>query len=219
MSSCRPSSFRTRQLPGGSRTNGTDPDESGGQRKGRHAFRRKFSIATSNRIFDEAFFAIPRREGRALCPYRGERHGERDGRRNNFSIYEPFFTTKEKGKGTGLGLSTVYGIVKQSAGYITCHSERERGTTFTIYLPLTLEEANEPQLPSQGTAASRGTETLLLVDDDFAVRNVMKIALEKTGYIVKEASGGEEALSEVEAGDSSFALLVADVVLPRMNGK
>ena len=84
---------------------------------------------------------------------------------------------------------------------------------------MTLEEANEPQLPSQGTAASRGTETLLLVDDEFAVRNVMKIALEKTGYIVKEASGGEEALSEVEAGDSSFALLVADVVLPRMNGK
>ena len=118
-----------------------------------------------------------------------------------------------------MGLSTVYGIIKQSEGYITCHSELKRGTTFTIYLPLTLEEADEPQFAALSTAAPRGTETLLLVDDDFAVRNITKIALEKAGYVVKEAAGGEEALSDAPTGSSAVALLVTDVVLPRMSGK
>ena len=134
-------------------------------------------------------------------------------------IYEPFFTTKEKGKGTGLGLSTVYGIVKQSEGYINCYSEKDKGTTFTIYLPLTLEEADKTQVVASITTAPRGTETILLVDDDSAVRSVASIALEEAGYVVIEASGGEEALADVLARSITVELLVTDVVMPRMSGK
>ncbi len=134
-------------------------------------------------------------------------------------IYEPFFTTKEKGKGTGLGLSTVYGIIKQSEGYITCYSEPGKGTTFTIYLPLTVQGADKPLVAPAPVAASRWTETILLVDDDSAVRRLARIALEKAGYTVIEASGGEEALAAVRARNVSVALLVVDVVMPRMSGK
>jgi PAS domain S-box-containing protein len=134
-------------------------------------------------------------------------------------IYEPFFTTKEMGKGTGLGLSTVYGIVKQSEGYINCYSEKGKGTAFTIYLPLTPEEADKPQVAGPGTTSPRGTETILIVDDDSAVRSVARIALEAAGYVVIEASGGEEALSDVLARNITVALLVTDVVMPRMSGK
>ncbi|MGA2640361.1 MAG: PAS domain S-box protein [Spirochaetia bacterium] len=134
-------------------------------------------------------------------------------------IFEPFFTTKEMGKGTGLGLSTVYGIVKQSEGYINCYSEKGRGTTFTIHLPLTLEEADNPLVAGQGTTAPRGTETILLVDDDSAVRSVARIAMEEAGYVVIEASGGEEALRDVRAHNLTIELLVTDVVMPRMSGK
>ena len=134
-------------------------------------------------------------------------------------IYEPFFTTKEVGKGTGLGLSTVYGIVKQSEGYIDCRSALGKGTTFTIYLPLTREEADKPRVAESGTAAPRGTETILIVDDDRAVRSAARIALEAAGYVVIEAAGGEEALSGVRARGLDVALLVTDVVMPRMGGK
>ena len=134
-------------------------------------------------------------------------------------IYEPFFTTKEKGKGTGLGLSTVYGIVKQSEGYINCYSEPGTGTTFTIYLPLTIEEAGRQLVAASGTTAPRGTETILLVDDEKAVRSVARIALEEAGYVVIEASGGEEALATVSERCIELDLLVTDVVMPRMSGK
>ena len=134
-------------------------------------------------------------------------------------IYEPFFTTKEKGKGTGLGLSTVYGIVKQSEGYINCYSEKGKGTTFTIYLPLTLEKVDKPFVTVSRKTAPKGTETILLVDDDSAVRSIAKIVLEGAGYVVIEASGGEEALAEVLARKLIVELLVTDVVLLRMSGK
>jgi CheY-like chemotaxis protein len=134
-------------------------------------------------------------------------------------IFEPFFTTKEIGKGTGLGLSTVYGIVKQSDGYINCYSEKGSGTTFTIYLPLTLEEADKPLAAVSGTTAPRGTETIVIVDDDSSVRSVARIALEEAGYVVIEASGGEEALSGVLGRNITVELLVTDVVMPRMSGK
>jgi CheY-like chemotaxis protein len=133
-------------------------------------------------------------------------------------IYEPFFTTKKEGKGTGLGLSTVYGIVKQSEGYINCYSEIGKGTTFTVYLPLTVEEADKPVTATSAATAPRGTETILLVDDDSAVRSVARIALEGAGYSVIEASGAEEALSEVSEHNVSVALLVTDVVMPRITG-
>ena len=133
-------------------------------------------------------------------------------------IYEPFFTTKESGKGTGLGLSTVYGIVKQSEGYINCYSELGRGTAFTIYLPLTLKEADKPPVAVSSTTAPRGTETILLVDDEPVVRRIARVALEEAGYLVIEASGGEEALSIALARSITVALLITDVVMPRMGG-
>ena len=132
-------------------------------------------------------------------------------------IYEPFFTTKEIGKGTGLGLSIVYGIVKQSGGYITCDSETGRGTTFTIYLPPTLVETDKLAAVSD-TTAPKGTETILLVDDDPSVRKVAAIILQAAGYVVMKASGGEEALSVASARGTSIALLITDVVMPRMGG-
>jgi len=133
-------------------------------------------------------------------------------------IYEPFFTTKEIGKGTGLGLSIVYGIVKQSGGYINCRSEVGRGTTFTIYLPLTRGETDPSPIAVPGKAGPGGTETILLVDDEPSVRNIARIMLEAAGYVVMDASGGEEALSIAAARWVTVSLLVTDVVMPRMSG-
>jgi signal transduction histidine kinase len=134
-------------------------------------------------------------------------------------IYEPFFTTKEIGKGTGLGLSIVYGIVKQSGGYINCRSEVGRGTTFTIYLPLTCGETDTSPITMPGKAGPGGTETILLVDDEPSVRNIARIMLEAAGYVVMDAPGGEEALSIAAARWVAVSLLVTDVVMPRMSGK
>ncbi len=134
-------------------------------------------------------------------------------------VFEPFFTTKEKGKGTGLGLSTVYGIVKQSDGYINCYSEQGKGTTFTIYLPLTTEVPEEALAAAPRTAAIKGKEMILLVEDDEAVRKFTRDVLEREGYTVIEATGGEEALSVVSSRNMDVTLLVTDVVMPRMSGK
>ena len=180
----------------------------------------KLTIESANRTFDEAY--VHDHPGAKVGQYvriAVSDTGIGMDQETLSHIYEPFFTTKEKGKGTGLGLSTVYGIVKQSEGYINCYSEKDKGTTFTIYLPLTLEEAGKPQVVASITAAPRGTETILLVDDDSAVRSVARIALEEAGYVVIEASGGEEALADVVARSITVALLVTDVVMPRMGGK
>ena len=180
----------------------------------------KLTIETSNRAFDEAY--VHDHPGAKTGQYvriAVSDTGVGMDQETLSHIYEPFFTTKEKGKGTGLGLSTVYGIVEQSEGYINCYSEMGKGTTFTIYLPLTLEEAEKPLAAASGKIAPRGTETILLVDDDKAVRSVARIALEEAGYVVFEASGGEEALSDVLARGITVALLATDVVMPRMSGK
>jgi two-component system cell cycle sensor histidine kinase/response regulator CckA len=133
-------------------------------------------------------------------------------------IFEPFFTTKEAGKGTGLGLSTVYGIVKQSGGYIRVDSELGRGTTFEVYLP-SVEEA----LDTQGTgeravARVEGSETVLLVEDERGIRELLRKALEGHGYRVLVAGDGEEALAVIQAHSGSVHLLITDVVLPRIGG-
>ena len=180
----------------------------------------KLTIETSNRTFDEAY--VREHPGARAGKYARivvSDTGVGMDRETLSHIYEPFFTTKEKGKGTGLGLSTVYGIVKQSEGYINCYSEPGRGTTFTIYLPLTLEETDNPLVAVSGKTAPRGTEAILLVDDDSAVRNIAGIALEKAGYVVAKASGGDEALAAVLTRKIPVALLVTDVVMPRMSGK
>ena len=133
-------------------------------------------------------------------------------------IFEPFFTTKEKGKGTGLGLAMVYGIVKQSGGYIWVSSEVGKGTTFKIYLPRTEEETAEPGTGRSGLEAQQGRETLLLVEDEEAVRALARNVLRKKGYTVLEAGHGEEALKLSEQYLGQIDLLVTDVVMPQMSG-
>ncbi|MDP9264192.1 MAG: PAS domain S-box protein [Acidobacteriota bacterium] len=134
-------------------------------------------------------------------------------------IFEPFFTTKEKGKGTGLGLSTVYGIVKQSGGYVWVYSELGRGTTFKVYLPLA-DAAQATYQPEPALAADPpGMETVLLVEDEEGVRRVAREFLEIRGYTVLEAANGEEALQIAHAHPGPVHLLLTDVVMPGINGR
>jgi len=129
-------------------------------------------------------------------------------------LFEPFFTTKEDGKGTGLGLSTVYGIVKQSNGHISVHSEPERGTTFEIYLPRTDEDADQIPQELASVERERGSETILLVEDDDAVRNLVLRILTSSDYTVLEARNGEEAIQVCQQHEGPLHLLLTDVVLP-----
>jgi len=133
-------------------------------------------------------------------------------------LFEPFFTTKEKGKGTGLGLAMVYGIVKQTGGYVWVYSEPGRGTTFKIYLPR-VEAAPEPLVPKPAPVSLRGSETVLMVEDEEAVRRLIRKVLETRGYVVIAAEGGAEALRLANAHDGVIHLLVTDVVMPGMSGR
>ncbi len=132
-------------------------------------------------------------------------------------IFEPFFTTKAVGKGTGLGLATVYGIVKQSGGYIYVHSGPGQGTTFTIDLPR-VREAPDARPPTALDAPAPGSETILLVEDDASVRTLARRTLETAGYRVLEARDGEEALAVAGASVEAFALILTDVIMPGLRG-
>jgi len=138
-------------------------------------------------------------------------------------IFEPFFSTKEVGKGTGLGLSTVYGIVKQSSGYIWVYSEPGRGTRFEIYLPRTqtTTEVSAPPFNSSSPhpiSSLRGSEVILLVEDAAPLRQLIQELLESAGYEVLHAGGPLEAIQAAEAHEGPIALLVTDVVMPDMSG-
>jgi two-component system cell cycle sensor histidine kinase/response regulator CckA len=134
-------------------------------------------------------------------------------------IFEPFFTTKEKGKGTGLGLSTVYGIIKQSGGYILAQSETGRGTTFRIYLPRVEDAAEPADMTRAAQAALGGSETVLLVEDEESVRQLVRETLEAKGYKVLEADHGDAALRIASAHSGSIDMLITDVVMPGMSGR
>jgi signal transduction histidine kinase len=135
-------------------------------------------------------------------------------------IFEPFFTTKDTGKGTGLGLATVLGIVEQSGGAIWCQSEVGEGTSFRILLPAVAEEVQAGEHPPAGLAtAPTGTESVLLVEDEDAVRELVHTVLEARGYAVVEARSGREGLRLCESHTGGIDLLVTDVVMPELGGR
>jgi len=134
-------------------------------------------------------------------------------------IFEPFFTTKEVGKGTGLGLSMVYGIVKQSGGYIWVYSEPNRGTTFKIYLPRVDQLAEAVGTEKRPAGVQRGTETILLVEDDAQLRALASSVLTHCGYKVFSAAGTQEGLALCRENHRDIHLLVTDVIMPGMNGR
>lgn len=134
-------------------------------------------------------------------------------------IFEPFFTTKELGKGTGLGLSTVYGIIKQSGGYIWVESRPEDGTTFQIFLPQAEGQAAVQDGLPQATILLQGSETILVVEDNELVRTLTSETLKQYGYRVIEAPGGEQALKVIGEYAEKIDLLLTDVVMPGLNGR
>jgi CheY-like chemotaxis protein len=134
-------------------------------------------------------------------------------------IFEPFFTTKETGKGTGLGLATVLGIVEQSGGAIRCQSEPGRGTSFKIFLPA-VEAPDSGGGPAGGLAkAPKGSEIILVVEDEDAVRKLARVVLEASGYVVLDARNGREGLALCEVHPGPIDLLVTDVVMPELGGR
>jgi two-component system, cell cycle sensor histidine kinase and response regulator CckA len=133
-------------------------------------------------------------------------------------LFEPFFTTKELGRGTGLGLSIVYGIVKQSDGYIWAYSEPRRGSSFKIYLPLQAVEAERAVDPPRAERLP-GSENILLVEDDSSLRMMMAGFLKGLGYSVVEADNGEAALEVVKDAAYSVELLITDITMPKMSGR
>jgi two-component system, cell cycle sensor histidine kinase and response regulator CckA len=134
-------------------------------------------------------------------------------------VFEPFFTTKEKGKGTGLGLAVVYGIIKQSGGSVWVYSEPGIGSTFKAYLPKVETTTEKPEATTANKRSRRGTETVLLVEDEAAVRSLVRDILESNGYVVLEASRAVEALEASQQHEGPIQLLLTDVVMPDIGGR
>jgi signal transduction histidine kinase len=133
-------------------------------------------------------------------------------------IFEPFYTTKEKGKGTGLGLSTVYGVVRQSGGYIDVQSAPDAGTTFRLFFPQASAPVREAIPTPIFSMEPKGAATILVVEDDDAVRNITQAILKRLGYEVLVANGGEQALALAEEHGDDIGLLLTDVVMPGLSG-
>jgi PAS domain S-box-containing protein len=145
--------------------------------------------------------------------------GEGMDEQTQIKIFDPFFTTKELGRGTGLGLAIIYGIVKQNNGYINVYSEVDKGTTFKIYFPLIMAGAEEVRNTEVPVPVRGGTETILLAEDNDAVRTLTQIILSEFGYRVIEAVDGEEAIKKFFDNQDTIRLLIVDVIMPRKNGR
>jgi hypothetical protein len=134
--------------------------------------------------------------------------------------FEPFFTTKSKGVGTGLGLASVYGIITQARGHVRVYSEPGIGTTFTILLPATGHDAVPARAPAPASASAGGTgETILVVEDEPAMREVTRRILSRSGYQVITAANGREAIQAATSHDGGIDVLVTDIVMPQMLGQ
>ena len=140
------------------------------------------------------------------------------GEQTQSRIFEPFFTTKGPGKGTGLGLATVYGVVKQSGGYVWVYSELDHGTTFKIYLPQVGAEVDKQSPETKQRGQQRGNETILFVEDEQSVRELVKDYLGANGYHVLEAPDGVQALRVAAAYPCPIHMLITDVVMPHLSG-
>jgi two-component system, cell cycle sensor histidine kinase and response regulator CckA len=179
----------------------------------------KISIRTASVTLDESYRpenTFIKRGPYVMISVSDNGHGmdrETQGR-----IFEPFFTTKEKGKGTGLGLSSVYGIIKQSGGYVFVQSEPNRGTTFTIYFPRVDEPSESIGAASAPVATVGGSETILLVEDEESVRQLVRETLVSRGYRVLEAQNGNAAIALAAAHPETIHLVVTDVVMPGLSG-
>ena len=179
----------------------------------------KLSVRTSNIFLDESEAAKrpPTTAGQyVLLSVTDTGHGMDDATKAH--IFEPFFTTKEIGKGTGLGLATVYGVVKQSGGFIWVVSSPGNGATFEIYLPRTAEMDVSVEAKSKPPETSSGSETVLVVEDEAGVRELACQFLRVKGYTVLEARDGQEALEIAGRHQGVIHLLLSDMVMPRMNG-
>jgi two-component system, cell cycle sensor histidine kinase and response regulator CckA len=178
-------------------------------------------IETANVVLDESYVAAKNLQMMKPGPYvmlMVSDTGRGMDRETLKRVFEPFFTTKGVGEGTGLGLSTVYGIVKQSGGFIWAYSEIGHGTAFKIYLPIIHAEHGTGSTFQQGPAEG-GKETVLIAEDDASVRGVLARTLRDYGYTVLEAADGSEALEVAGRDDVPPDLLIADVVMPRVSGR
>ena len=181
----------------------------------------KFTIETANVELDEKYFrahAVKEHPGPYVMLAISDTGTGMD-KETLSRIFEPFFTTKEKGKGTGLGLSTVYGIVKQNNGNIWVYSEPEKGTTFNVYFPKVQKDKEAIKKDQSPKTSLKGDETILIVEDDEALCRVAERMLKGYGYDILTATNGEEALNISLSRQAPIDLLLADVVMPGMDGK
>jgi CheY-like chemotaxis protein len=179
----------------------------------------KVVIETANTELDEVYASqhVGLRPGTYVMLSVSDTGGGMD-EETSSHIFEPFFTTKEPGKGTGLGLSTVYGIVKQSGGYITVETAVGKGTTFRIYMPLVRATVEEAQLMPQSPTEQSGGETILVVEDETTLRRLLCLSLERRGYKVYAARDGAEAMEIFRQQPGAIHLVVSDIMMPHMDG-
>jgi len=181
----------------------------------------KLVIATANTEMDETFvkrYPYPVQTGPYIVLTVADSGVGMDAA-TKARVFEPFFTTKEKGKGTGLGLSTVYGVVKQSGGYIDFDSEPGEGTTFRIYLRRVSEPVESEGPTAEAQSPSREAGVVLLVEDEASLRRLTRNLLELSGYTVLEAKDGNEALRISQEHAGAIGLLLTDIVMPGINGR
>jgi len=183
----------------------------------------RLTIETANVELDETYAVthVTMLPGRYVMLAVGDT-GEGMDEATRARVFEPFFTTKEQGKGSGLGLATVYGMVKQSGGYVWVYSEPGHGTMFKVYFPPAEQRAaaSAPEHPGRRTSdGKQGWETVLLVEDEAAVRALAREVLRRHGYVVLEARHGVDALRVAERHNDEIHLMITDVVMPHMSGR